>query len=60
MDAAKLSPEDSQVLIGMLRTRLMEVPEGRLKGNGAVHRVSKQQAASTKPLKSIWCRFLIG
>lgn len=50
MDAAKLEPEDHQVLIAMLRTRLMEVPESqRLKqGTGCAHRVTKQQALRFK------------
>ncbi|CAK9049579.1 SNARE-interacting protein KEULE [Durusdinium trenchii] len=50
MDAAKLEPEDHQVLIAMLRTRLMEVPESqRLKqGTGCAHRVTKQQAMRFK------------
>lgn len=50
MDAAKLDAEDHQVLIGMLRTRLMEVPESqRLKqGTGCAHRVTKQQALKFK------------
>jgi len=51
IEMARLDPEDQQVLMAMLRTRLMEVPEAQRKhvGNGgASHRVTKEQAARFK------------
>jgi len=50
IEMAKLDPEDERVLMAMLRTKLMEVPDSQRHkhGNGCVHRVTKEQAARFK------------
>mmetsp|Transcript_65761 Transcript_65761/g.169979 ORF Transcript_65761/g.169979 Transcript_65761/m.169979 type:complete len:308 (-) Transcript_65761:21-944(-) len=50
IEMAKLEPEDQEVLMAMLRTKLMEVPESQRHrhGSGCVHRVTKEQAARFK------------
>mmetsp|Transcript_112254 Transcript_112254/g.358278 ORF Transcript_112254/g.358278 Transcript_112254/m.358278 type:complete len:648 (+) Transcript_112254:130-2073(+) len=50
VEMARLAPEDQAVLMGMLRTRLMEVPDSQRHklGSGTIHRVAKEQAARFK------------
>jgi len=50
IEMAKLAPADQAVLMAMLRTRLMEVPDCQRHkhGTGTVHRVTKDQAARFK------------
>mmetsp|Transcript_7161 Transcript_7161/g.15558 ORF Transcript_7161/g.15558 Transcript_7161/m.15558 type:complete len:650 (-) Transcript_7161:98-2047(-) len=52
LEMAHLSSDDQYVLMEMLRTKLMEVPESQRhkhsSGTGAVHRVTKEQAARFK------------
>ncbi|CAJ1462274.1 unnamed protein product [Effrenium voratum] len=48
MEAARLAPEDHQVLMSMLGTRLMAPESQRKQGTGCAHRVTKQQAARSK------------
>lgn len=47
IESARLAPEDQEVLMNMLRTRLMEVPDAQRQklGTGCVHRGTKEQAA---------------
>lgn len=50
IEMARLTPEDQAVLMAMLRTRLIEVPEAQRHklGSGTVHRVTKDQATRLK------------
>lgn len=51
MEFAQLSGEDQDILMAMLRTKLMEVPSHqrhKVGGSGCVHRVTREQAARFK------------
>jgi len=50
IEMAKLAPEDQDVLMTMLRTRLMEVPASQRHklGTGTAHRVTRDQATQFK------------
>jgi len=50
IEGARLASEDQAILMAMLRTRLMEVPDAQRHkvGKGTVHRVTKESAAHFK------------